>query len=319
MPQPAADRPVIVILTGCTASGKSGLAHRLALDFGAEILSVDSMKVYREMDIGTAKPSLAERRAAPHHLIDVVDPSESFSAARFVELADRAVADVHRRGRLTVADGGTILYLRTFTEGLFEGPASDPAIRQRLREEADALGLEVLHDRLRHADPQAADRIHRNDLKRILRALEVHELTGRPISSLQQQFGQLRDDYRMLFVGLSHDRECLNRRINARVRQMMAQGFLDEAERLFRREPPLSEQARQALGYAELFAHLAGRCDLETAVEKIKINTRRFAKSQRTWFRRMPHIEWFSVADDQEPLSRLDPIKRRIEVFLKEP
>jgi tRNA dimethylallyltransferase len=304
--------PLIVFVVGCTASGKASLSHRLALELGAEIVSIDSMKVYRQMDIGTAKPPREWQEQVKYHLIDVVDPCDSFSAARFVELSEAAIEDIHTRGRPVIGSGGTALYLKTLTEGMFAAPPSDPKLRQKLRLLAENQGPEFLHHRLQQVDVEAAQRIHPNDLRRIVRAIEVFELTGQPISRLQSQFGTLRNDYRMLFIGLRHDRDKINRRINARVKRMIEEGLVDEVEKLYRRRPPLSDQARQALGYAEIIDYLEKKYDLDTAIEKIKINTRRFAKSQRTWFRQMRHIEWFDVPQEGQPLDLVEPVRQRI-------
>lgn len=308
----SANRPTVIFVTGCTASGKSGIAHRLAVDLDAEIVSVDSMKVYRGMDIGTAKATRAEQAEVRYHVIDVVDPSEAFSAARFAESAESAIADIHRRGKIIVAEGGTALYLKALSEGLFEGPGTDLAVRERLKGELADIGADAMHAKLRAVDPEAADRIHRNDERRIVRALEVFQATGQPISSMQQQFGVLRTDFAMTFVGLRHEVERLNRRINARVKQMIVEGLVDEVRALADRQPPMSEQARVALGYAELIEFFAGRGSLDDAIERIKINTRRFAKSQRTWFRRFSHVQWFDVADNTEPQDLYPAIRETI-------
>jgi len=314
----APGKPTVVFLIGCTASGKGALGRELAERLGAEILSVDSMKVYRRMDIGTAKATVEQRRRVPHHLIDVVEPSESFSAARFSELAEQAVEQVHGRGRIALGVGGTVLYLKTLTEGIFEGPASDAQLREQLRSTAQAEGPQALHRQLQQVDPLAAERIHPNDLRRIVRALEVYHLTGRPISDFQRQFGQLRSDWKMAFVGIRHSRQQGNARINARVKRMIDLGLVDEVRSLLREQPPMSLQARQALGYAEIIAHLQGLYDLSEAVERIKINTRRFAKSQRTWFRQLRHVHWFDVADDADPLSLVEPMLDWIDRRMRE-
>jgi tRNA dimethylallyltransferase len=311
--------PRIVFVVGCTASGKGTLGRALAEHAGAEILSVDSMKVYRLMDIGTAKPDPEVRRRIPHHLLDVVDPSESFSAGRFVEQAQRAIAEIHGRGRTIFAVGGTVLYLKALTEGLFEGPSADPAVRDALLRQATESGEEWLHQELARVDPETAQRLHHHDLKRVVRALEVYRLTGKPISSFQTQFGQLRTDYDMLFVGLRHGREELNRRINERVRRMVARGLVDEVRMLRDRVPPLSPQARDAVGYAEILDHFQGRSSLSDALERIKMNTRRLAKHQRTWFRRMPHIRWFDVGPETEPERTLGEVKTHVDAWLGTP
>ena len=291
------EKRVITIL-GCTASGKGTLARALAGRLSAEIISIDSMKVYRGMDVGTAKPSVEIRAALPHHLVDIVDPWEPFSAARFVDLADQAAAMIHARPRPVVAVGGTVLYFKCWYEGMFDGPAANPAFRAALRQRAATEGLDTLHAELMQVDPEAAARIHRHDLRRIERALEVHHLTGRPISTLQQQWtstGPRRADWDWLLIGLRHDRDINNRRINERVHRMMAAGLVDEAQRLWSDPRGLSDQAHQAVGYAELFEHFAGRSSLEDAVEQIKIHSRRLAKQQRTWLKRLPDVRWLDA------------------------
>src|SRR5262245_40914593 len=236
--------PKILVVIGPTASGKSALALAIAQRTGAEILSVDSMQVYRGMDIGTAKPSESERRQVKHHLIDLVNPDTSFAVARFVELADDVIADAATRQVPLIATGGTPLYYKALFEGLFDGPGADASLRAEL----NAAPQEQLHARLKQVDPQAAERIHVNDRKRLVRALEVFELTGRPISSFQTAWtsGQVRHD--ATWVGLNWDRDALNRRINARVKQMMQQGWLDETRALIERYCSLSKTAAEATG-----------------------------------------------------------------------
>jgi tRNA dimethylallyltransferase len=266
---------------------------------GAEIISVDSMKVYRRMDIGTAKPPAEVLREVPHHLIDVVDPWEDFSVARFVELAEAAIQDIHSRGKPILVVGGTPLYVKALSEGLFEGPGADPNIRSRLESTARERGTAALHESLRRIDPKAADRIHPNDLRRLIRALEVHELTGTPISDLQAQWDRDRKKYECVFLGIRREKEELHQRINERVRRMIAQGLVNEVRELLTLPQPLSTAARQALGYAEVIAHLTGGFSLDDAVEMIKINTRQLAKAQRTWFKRFREIEWIDVTAEQ--------------------
>ncbi len=291
----------VIVILGCTASGKGAVARALAERLGAEILSVDSMKVYRGMDIGTAKPSASERAAHPHHLIDVADPWEAFSAARYRALADAAVEGAHARGRPVVAVGGTMLYFKCWYLGMFEGPSADPAIRAALRARAAREGLDALHAELAQVDPEAAAKIHRHDLRRIERALEVHQLTGQPISALQRQWGASgprRRDWNWTLIGLRRDRDDANRRINARVRRMIAEGLVEEARRLWTDPRGLGPQAVKAVGYAELFAHFAGRGSLDEAIERIKINTRRLAKAQRTWLKALPGVRWVEAGAD---------------------
>lgn len=306
----AVENRVIAIL-GCTATGKGALARALAQHLGAEIVSIDSMKVYRGLDIGTAKPSAATRAAIPHHLIDVVDPWEPFSAARFVELADSAVAEIHKRGRPVVAVGGTVLYFKCWYEGIFEGPAADPALRAEIRRRAANEGLEALHAELARIDPEAAARIHRHDLRRIERALEVYRLTGQPISALQRQWDAAplrRTDWRWRLIGLRRSREDTNHRINGRVKRMVEAGLIDEARRMWTAPRGLSPQARQAVGYAELFEHFAGRLPLAEALEQIKIHSRRLAKQQRTWLKRLRDVQWLDAEGVEDTTALLPAV-----------
>jgi len=298
----------VIAILGCTASGKGALARALASELGGEIISVDSMKVYRGMDIGTAKPTTEQRAAVPHHLIDVADPWESFSAARFVELADHAVAEIHGRNRPAIAVGGTVLYFKCFHTGMFAGPSADPALRADIRARAARKGLDTLHAELARVDPAAAARIHRNDLRRIERALEVYHLTGRPISELQQQWDgeSIRHpewDWRL--IGLRRDKRAASRRINERVRRMIAAGLVEEARRIWSDGRGVSDQARRAVGYAELFDHLAGKMDLDQAIERIKISSRRLAKQQRTWLKRLRGVRWIDIEGEDDTASAL--------------
>lgn len=293
----AAQTPILVIL-GPTASGKSALALEVARRTGARILSADSMQVYRGMDIGTAKPTPAERARVIHHLIDVAGPDEVFTAARFVEAADQAIAEAATQGVPLIVTGGTPLYYKSLFEGLFDGPEADEGVRTRLR----ALPNEELARRLAQVDPQAARRIHVNDGKRLIRALEVFELTGRPISDLQNEWGGGALRHRAVWVGLAWDREALNRRINARVKGMIAAGWLQETQRLIEAYGALSTTAAEATGYRELIDHLQGRLALDDATERIKIATRQLARRQMKWFRRWTQVNW--IPGDQ-PLENL--------------
>ncbi len=288
----------ITFILGCTGSGKGSLGRTLAGEIGAEIISVDSMKVFRRMDIGTAKPSAAARAAVPHHLIDVVEPSEDYSVAEFVRASEQAIADIAGRGKPVLCVGGTALYIKALSEGLFEGPSADEAVRARLAAQADAEGAPALHAELQRVDPAAAERIHPNDLRRIVRALEVYELTGTPITELQTQWDRQRTVYDCTFIGLRRSREDQSRRTNRRVHQMVEMGLVGEVERLLAEDRPLSTTARQALGYAEIIAHLEGEVSLADAIENIKINTRQFSKAQRTWFKRFRTTRWLDVAED---------------------
>jgi tRNA dimethylallyltransferase len=289
VPEKMAGEIPLLAIVGATASGKSALAMELARSSGAEILSVDSMQVYQSMDIGTAKPTEAQRREVPHHLLDCARPDEVFSAARFVEMADQIIEQSRVRGMKLIATGGTPMYFKALFEGLFEGPSADEAVRTRL----GMLSGRELHERLSRVDAPAAQRIHPQDTRRLVRALEIYELTGQPISSLQRQWeSQQPRRHRAVWIGLLWDRDALNRRINARVKEMIQAGWLEEVGRLLQKFPALSRTAQEATGYAQLIDHLQGRISLEEAVERIKIETRQLARRQMKWFRRFPQVHW---------------------------
>ncbi len=290
---------MVYVLVGATASGKTGAALRLAGRLGAELASLDSMKVYRGMDIGTAKPTGAERAAARWHLLDLVEPDEDFNVGRWLAAADAAIADCRARGVPLVFEGGSPLYYRALVEGLFEGPPADRELRRELEALAAERGVEALHAELAAVDPPAARRIERRDLRRIVRALEVYRATGRPISAVQKQFGRRRPGFDFRVAGLRRPREELYARIDARVEAMMAAGLLEEVRALVGRRGALSGTALQALGYRELAAHLAGEHDLAEAVRLAKQGTRRFARRQVGWFEKLPGIEWFEPAADE--------------------
>ena len=273
----ASENHRLIVVLGPTASGKSELALSLAQRLGsAEILSVDSMQVYRGMNIGTAKPSADEQALVQHHLIDLVDPNETFTAARFVELADEVIASAKARNVTLIATGGTPLYYKVLFEGMFEGPSADASLRERLKQ----LSNEELHAQLAQVDPAAAAKIHLNDTRRLVRALEVFELTGSPISSLQTDWQRDGKAWRheASWFGLSWDRDAINRRINARTRKMIDAGWLEETRDLLDRFGTFSKSAGEATGYQELAAHLEGKTSLDDAVEQIKIATRQLAR-----------------------------------------
>jgi tRNA dimethylallyltransferase len=289
-----------ILILGVTASGKGRLAFDLAKSLDAEILSVDSMKVYRRMDIGTAKSPKEIRSQIPYHLIDVVEPGESFSVARFLELADAAISDIEKRNKPVVAVGGTALYIKSLLYGLFEGPGADEKIRAELKTQAETEGLKSLYEQLRKIDPDTAGKISPNDARRIIRALEVYKLTGRPISDLQQQWNT---DYEhdWTIMGLRREKTEENKRINARVKKMLDAGLVDEVKKLLAEPKPLSDQARCAIGYAEIIDHLSGKTTLDDAVELIKKNTRKLAKAQRTWFKTFKNVHWLNLTPDETP------------------
>jgi tRNA dimethylallyltransferase len=279
----------VYILTGPTGSGKSRLALDLAAALGAEIVSMDSMALYRRMDVLTAKPSPADRARVPHHLIDELEPWESASVAWWLDRARACVREIRGRGRRALFVGGTPLYLKALLCGLSAAPPGDAAVRARLAAEAAAHGPQALHDRLARVDPAAAARLPANDVRRVGRALEVWELTGRPLSAWQGQWTAATPALppgRCLWLDLP--RERLYERIDARVTQMAADGLVDEVRALRALPRPPSREAAQALGYKELLPHLDGALPLEEALQRLRQRSRNFAKRQRTWMRAMP-------------------------------
>ena len=291
----------MILILGVTASGKGRLAFDLAESLGAEIISIDSMKVYRRMNIGTAKPPKEARERIKYHLIDVVEPSEAFSVGTFLDLAYDAIEQIKRRKKRIIAVGGTALYMKALLYGLFEGPGSDEQIRAELQARVEDEGLEQLYGQLKNIDPVAAGRIGPRDCKRIIRALEVHRITGKPISSLQQQFDAEKPKHNWTIIGLRREKSVENSRINKRVKKMFAAGLVDEVEHLLAEEKPLSQQARSAIGYAEIIDYLNGQISLEDATELIKKSTRRLAKNQRTWFKTFKDINWLDIEWEETP------------------
>jgi tRNA dimethylallyltransferase len=280
------------VLLGPTASGKTEVSLELAQRHPVEIVSVDSMQVYRGMDIGTAKPTPEQMERVPHHMIDVVEPEERFNAARFRRMALEALEGVRQRGRRPLLLCGTPFYLKALLWGLFEGPGADEEIRARLRQEAEEHGSAHLHRRLAQVDPESAERIDPNDMKRIERALEVYELTGRPISERQDQF-EGAPQISHVSVGLKREREELYERICRRVERMMEEGLVEEVRSLRGR---LGPQAGQAVGYKEIVSYLEDEISLEEATRLIKRNTRHLAKSQISWFGRFPIHRWIEIS-----------------------
>ena len=272
-------------LTGPTGVGKSKVALPLARSLDAEIVSMDSMAVYREMDIGTAKLAPEDRGGILHHLIDIVDPSDNYSLAQYVNEAADKIADIHLRNKNVLFVGGTPLYLKAMLRGIFEGPPADQDFRKELQRKMQGQPPEVLHGLLKKVDPVSAQRLHPNDIKRVVRALEVYEKTKKPISEFQKQFDVGTPPERCNVYVLQMPRELLYARINKRIDRMIYDGLLDEVKMLANRNFPIGTSARQALGYKELFDYLEGKSTYPQAVEYIKQNTRNFAKRQETWFR----------------------------------
>jgi len=278
---------------GPTAVGKTAVALELAETLGAEIVNGDSMQLYRELDIGTAKPTIAERARVRHHLVDVADPDEPYDAARFAREGRTVIAALHQQGTPPLVVGGTGLYIKALLAGLFEQEDAVLEVRPRLARELADQGLSALFSRLEALDPATARRLAPGDTYRILRALEVIEATGRPLSALHAAHGFQDQPYETLKLGLTLPREELYRRIEARVDLMLGQGWLEEVRRLTQRYPP-DIKPLQALGYRHLVAVLTGSLSLAEAAEETKKETRRYAKRQLTWFRADPEVRWFS-------------------------
>jgi tRNA dimethylallyltransferase len=287
-------------LVGPTASGKSAVALALARRHRIEILSLDSMQVYRGMDTLTAKPSREERERVPHHLLDLVDPHEEFDVARWREEAERAAAEAAERGAIPLFVGGTGLYLRVLTHGLLEGAPPDPELRRALQGRVDEEGSGVLHRELEEVDPVAAQRIHPNDAKRVVRALEVYRMTGCPISTLQQDWANPRTERDRRIVGLRWERDVLHRRVLARINAMIGGGLLEEVRRI-RDGGGFGREAGKAIGVREALAHLAGEKTLEEMRAAMAKATREFVRRQRNWFRAYPDILWVDVAEGNSP------------------
>jgi len=306
-------RPAVVCIAGTTASGKSGLAMHVARALGAEILSVDSMQVYRGFDVGTAKATPEERAEVRHHGLDFVDPREYCSAGRYLDHARAAVADAAARGAPLLAVGGTGLYLRAMLHGLAPEAPADPALRAELRA-AEGASPGWMHARLAEVDPAAAERLHPHDLVRVERALEVHRLTGRRLSDLQASHGFRPSPFRFRLYALRRDREELRARVRERLAGMFADGWIDEVRRLLAEGVPEDAPAMRALGYRDIAEHLRGDLSREALEARIETATMRFAKRQTTWFNREPSVRWVDPSGDFA-----DRFVAEIEPFLRPP
>jgi tRNA dimethylallyltransferase len=297
----------IVVIAGPTASGKSALAQDLAEEMGAEIVSADSMQVYKGMDIGTAKPTHADLSKVAHHLIDVVRPDEPFTAATYLNLARQAINDIAKRGKQVIVSGGTGLYIRALTDGLCDAPTEDKELRARLLETAEKEGSEALHRKLTEVDPDAAARIHSNNVKRVVRALEVFELTGRPLSEIQAEHAFADKPFQSLKLALERPREVLYKRIEERTEQMLAAGLEAETRKLLKAGYSRDLKPMQGLGYKEMVAFINNEINLDDACKLIKKNTRNYAKRQITWFKGSND---FKIFDPDAALVITDEIKR---------
>ncbi len=278
----------LLVIGGPTASGKTAVGIRLAKLLDGEIVSADSMQVYRHMDIGTAKPNLAERDGIVHHLLDIVEPTENFSLAQYVPLAHQTIEEIHARGKLPILVGGTGLYIDTVVQNikLSEQEKEAGAVREKLMQQVEEKGSAWLHDYLEKIDPQSAAKIHENNVKRLVRAVEVYELTGVTMSEHNRRSRLEPPRYRTYYMALEHERETLYDRIDRRVDVMMQQGLLTEVQQCVALGAGRQHTSMQAIGYRQMLDYLEGNSSLEEAVDKIKQESRRYAKRQLTWFRR---------------------------------
>jgi tRNA dimethylallyltransferase len=291
----------VLALVGPTASGKSAIALHLAESTGAVIVSADSMQVYRDMNIGTAKPTFEERRRVAHFMLDVAEPTEDFSVAEYTRLADAILAEHVAAGIPVIVCGGTGYYVQALIDGICESPPGDPGFRARMEEEAGKIGADALHARLAEVDPEAAESIHPNNVRRTIRALEVYHLTGKTITEYRQEQEPSPWRDRTLFLGFRRSWEDLDRRIETRVRRMLDEGLVDEVNRLMTEGCTRESTALQAIGYKELVDHFRGALTLEEAAERIALATRQFARRQMTWWRRDDRVQWLLLEKDEDP------------------
>ncbi len=302
-------KPKIVVICGPTGVGKTSVAIRAARAFNGEIIGADSMQIYRHMDIGTAKPTIDEQAQVPHHMIDIADPDEFFDAACYARMARASICDLIQAGKLPVVAGGTGLYIKALLSGLSPAAATDPAVKNRLKAEVDTKGSHSLHRRLADCDPVAARRIHPNDAFRIVRALEVYETTGRPLSTIQKAHHFSDHPFDSLKLGLMIDRTMLYTRIDARVEEMIRTGLIDEVQGLLDRGYDPQSKAMQSIGYRHITAYLINHLSRSEAIRTMKRDSRRYAKRQLTWFKADQDVVW-AMPDDW------DGIRERIQAFL---
>ena len=302
-------------LAGATASGKSEVSLELASRINAEIVSMDSMAIYRLMDVGTAKPTVEQRAAVPHHLVDIVDPDEIFSTSRYHQMAHEAVADIWSRGKEVLFVGGTALYLKAVLRGLFQGPPADWDFRKEIEADLEEFGDEYLHQRLELIDPISAHNLHQNDHRRIIRALEVFKTTGKPLSHLQMEFDQSTAEEDCRVFALRHARPILHQRIEQRVTTMFEKGLLEEVVEIRQKFETLSRTAAQAVGYKEAMEYLDQKISMDEAVERMRVRTRRFARHQETWFRGLTECRMVDLEKDfgtSETVDRLLELARTV-------
>ena len=304
----------MIVIAGPTAVGKTRISLELAEKLGGEIVSADSRQVYRFMDIGTAKPSPEDMRRIPHHMIDVVNPDEEYTVADYGRSAHAAIKSILERGKIPIMVGGSGLYIRAVIDGIFPGPGSDKKIRENLEKEAEINGLSSLYDRLCKVDPAASSRIHPNDKRRIIRALEIYEITGKPISLLQEKGKKKEASCNTVMIGLNRPREELYGRIEEKVEEIFRQGFVEEVKALLDKGYEENLISMEALGYREVIKFLKGEIGLEPAKRKVKQNTCHYAKRQLIWFRKDKRINWFNIGNEEKAEETAQKIHRNLNV-----
>ncbi len=306
----------IICIAGPTASGKTALAVELAKELNGEVVSCDSMQVYRRMDIGTAKPTKDEMQGIAHHMLDVADPEEDFSVSRYCAMAEPIVADILRRGKTAIIAGGTGLYMDSLIRGNAFAPFPSTGVREALEAQADDLGMETMLARLQAIDPEAASRLHRKDRKRILRALEVYLETGQTITEHNRRTQSIPPRFHPLWLGLDfEDRADLYARIDRRVGLMLEAGLMEEIQGLLASGIPPRATAMQAIGYKEFVDALEGRCTLEQAADQVRQSSRRYAKRQLTWFRRNSAMHWLTRTPETGMAEILSMARQTFRVF----
>ncbi len=301
----------LIVVLGPTAVGKTALSIALAKRFSTEVISGDSMLVYRNMNIGTAKPSIEEQDGVVHHLVDIIEATESFDVTTFIEMARAKIRELNERGCVPILAGGTGLYIKALLEGYqFNVTPQNESFRQEMEAVAREYGVEELHRRLAEIQPETAARLHPNDIRRVIRALEVATFGGETVS--QEKEDETACLYDVAVIGLTSERSLLYERINQRVDQMMADGLLDEVKGLLASGVPADAQSMKGIGYKELVAYLDGKCTLEEAVDEIKKGTRHFAKRQFTWYRKMPYIDWYEVKTKKDIIAIEKEIAKKL-------
>ena len=306
----------LVVMVGPTAVGKSRVAVEVAKAFETEVLTADSRQVYRGMDVGTDKPVPEERQGVPHRLIDLVNPDESFNAGLYRRQALDEIERLYRDHRLPLVVGGTGLYVRTLLKGLCDAPPTDPIVRAALRQEAKDQGHDRLYGRLVAVDPVAAARLHPRDESKVIRALEVYQLSGRRMSDFQQEHGFAERPFSALIIGLNRDRDALYRRIEARIDWQLVHGLIEETKQLLARGYQRDSAAMKGLGYRQVAEHLAGVYDLAEMVRRFKRDTRHFSKRQMTWFRKEPGIQWLTIEESESTQHTAESVIGQVDRFL---